>query len=239
VLLVAGKFDEAKTLALVAKNFGAIPRPTRTLPVFWTVEPTQDGERTFTVRRKGDVQVVALAYHVPSGLHDDSDAVGFAAYILGQAPTGRLHKAIVEKGMASQVFSYPMQGVAPGLQMFGAVVKPGDDINKVRDEMVRIIESFGDTPPEAGEISARARASPTRLKALANHESLSADVRVHRAGRLEALLPRAMSSTRSTPRACRPPRRNISAATIARWASSFPRTTRSAPRFRLRQRSRT
>ncbi|HSW83413.1 MAG TPA: pitrilysin family protein, partial [Usitatibacter sp.] len=152
VLLVAGKFDEAKTLALIAKNFGAIPKPTRTLPVFWTVEPTQDGERTFTVRRKGDVQVVAIAYHVPSGLHDDSDAVGFASYILGQAPTGRLHKAIVEKGMASQVFGYPMQGVAPGLQMFGAVVKPGDDINKVRDEMVRIIESFGDTPPEAGEI---------------------------------------------------------------------------------------
>jgi zinc protease len=57
VLLVAGKFDEAKTLALIAKDFGAIPKPTRTLPVFYTVEPTQDGERTFTVRRKGDVQV--------------------------------------------------------------------------------------------------------------------------------------------------------------------------------------
>jgi len=173
VLLVAGKFDEAKTLALVAKNFGAIPRPTRTLPVFWTVEPTQDGERTFTVRRKGDVQVVAIAYHVPSGLHDDSDAVGFAAYILGQAPTGRLHKAIVEKGMASQVFSYPMQGVAPGLQMFGAVVKPGDDINKVRDEMVRIIESFGDAPPEAGEIQRTRQSFANQAeKALANHESL-------------------------------------------------------------------
>ncbi len=177
VLLVAGKFDPAKTLALVAKNFGAIPRPTRTLPVFWTVEPTQDGDRTFTVRRKGDVQVVAIAYHVPSGLHDDSDAVGFASYILGQAPTGRLHKAIVEKGMASQVFGYPMQGVAPGLQMFGAVVKPGDDINKVRDEMVRIIESFGDAPPEVGEVQRTRQSFANQAeKALANHESLGVEL---------------------------------------------------------------
>ena len=32
VLVVAGKFDPARTLALVAKYFGAIPRPARTLP---------------------------------------------------------------------------------------------------------------------------------------------------------------------------------------------------------------
>ena len=32
VLLVAGQFDEAKTLALVNRIFGRIPKPTRTLP---------------------------------------------------------------------------------------------------------------------------------------------------------------------------------------------------------------
>jgi hypothetical protein len=42
VLLVAGKFDEAKALAMVAKAFAGIPKPKRTLPPFWTVEPTQD-----------------------------------------------------------------------------------------------------------------------------------------------------------------------------------------------------
>jgi len=34
VLLVAGRFDEAKTLAKINQTFGRIPRPTRTLPVF-------------------------------------------------------------------------------------------------------------------------------------------------------------------------------------------------------------
>ena len=36
VLIVAGKFDEAKTLGWIAKYFGAIPKPTRTLPRMYT-----------------------------------------------------------------------------------------------------------------------------------------------------------------------------------------------------------
>ena len=56
LLTIAGKFDEAQTLAQVAKLFGPIPRPTRTLEQTYTVEPTQDGERSITLRRVGDSQ---------------------------------------------------------------------------------------------------------------------------------------------------------------------------------------
>jgi zinc protease len=173
VLLVAGKFDEARTLALIAKDFGAIPRPARTLPAFWTVEPTQDGDREFTVRRKGDIQLIAIAYKVPSNLHADADAIGFSSNILAQVPTGRLHKAIVEKGLASQVFGYPLFGVDPGLQIFGAVLGKGQDPAPVRDEIVKIVESFGADPPTREEME-RTRTSFMNQteKALANHESL-------------------------------------------------------------------
>jgi zinc protease len=173
VLLVAGKFDEAKALALIARHFGAIPRPKRTLPPFWTVEPTQDGERTFSVRRKGDVQIVVIAYKVPSNLHLDADAIGFSSNILGQVPTGRLHKAIVEKGLASQVFGYPLFGVDPGIQMFGAVIGKGQPIEPVRDEIVKIVEGFGATPPTKEEMD-RTRLSFLNQaeKDLANHETI-------------------------------------------------------------------
>ena len=76
VLLVAGKFDEAKTLDLVNRIFGRIPKPTRPLPDFYTLEPTQDGERSVTLRRVGDVQALAAAYHVPSGTDPSSGAAG-------------------------------------------------------------------------------------------------------------------------------------------------------------------
>ncbi|MGZ9076042.1 MAG: M16 family metallopeptidase, partial [Burkholderiaceae bacterium] len=60
VLIVAGKFDEGRALGWIAQAFGKIPKPKRSLPAFWTVEPTHDGERTFTVRRAGEVQFVMI-----------------------------------------------------------------------------------------------------------------------------------------------------------------------------------
>ena len=51
MLVVAGKFDPAKTLAWVQESFEALPKPTRKLEPTYTEEPTQDGEREVTLRR--------------------------------------------------------------------------------------------------------------------------------------------------------------------------------------------
>jgi zinc protease len=152
VLLVAGKFDPAQTLAEIARDFGAIPKPKRVLPQFWTIEPTQDGERSFAVRRQGDVQIVALAYKVPGALHDDSDLLSFASDILGNAPAGRLHKLLVETGKASEVFSFAQTGYAPGLQFFGAVVPKEQPIEPVRAALTAAVESFAASPPTPEEL---------------------------------------------------------------------------------------
>lgn len=153
VLLVAGKFDPDATLAKIGRLFGTIPKPRRTLPAFWTVEPQQDGERSFAVRRQGDVQLVVLGYKVPSALHDDSDVMAFASSILGDVPTGRLHKQLVETGKASQVFSFGQTGYAPGLQMIGAVVKKGEPIEPLRAALTEAVEGFAATPPTEEEMA--------------------------------------------------------------------------------------
>ncbi|HEX6945523.1 MAG TPA: pitrilysin family protein, partial [Casimicrobiaceae bacterium] len=57
VLIVAGRFDPARTLELIATTFGPIPKPTRTLPKLYTLDPVQDGERSVTVRRVGSEKV--------------------------------------------------------------------------------------------------------------------------------------------------------------------------------------
>lgn len=152
VLLVAGKFDPAETLSMISSAFGAIPKPSRKLPVFWTVEPTQDGERGFNVRRKGDVQIVSVAYKVPSGLHPDSDAMAFASEILTDTPNGRLHKLLIETGKAAQVFDYGMIGYAPGLQMAGVVLKKDQPVEPIKEALIAAIEGFKNTPPTKDEI---------------------------------------------------------------------------------------
>src|SRR5215813_12087931 len=51
LLTIAGKFDEAQALKLVANAFDKIPKPTRSLEATYTIEPAQDGERDVTLRR--------------------------------------------------------------------------------------------------------------------------------------------------------------------------------------------
>jgi zinc protease len=152
VLLVAGKFDPAQAMKLIQQGFGQIAKPSRTLPAFWTVEPSQDGERSFTVRRQGDVQIVMLGYKIPASLHDDADALSFASDILGATPSGRLHKLLVEPGRASQVFSFGHTGYAPGLQFIGAVVKKDTPIEPVRDALIEAAEGLATKPPTTEEM---------------------------------------------------------------------------------------
>ena len=48
----------------------------------------------------------------------------------------------MEKGKAAQVFGFPMSGVDVGLHIFGAMVKKGDPVEPVRDEMIKHFSSF-------------------------------------------------------------------------------------------------
>src|SRR3984893_18128466 len=75
VLVIAGQFDPAKALALVAETVGTIPRPARTLDAGYTIEPVQDGERFVELRRVGSTPIVMAAWHGPALAHPDSAAI--------------------------------------------------------------------------------------------------------------------------------------------------------------------
>jgi zinc protease len=173
VLLLAGKFDPAKTLQLVSKYFGVIPKPTRTLPKLWTVEPTQDGERSFVVRRVGDLTVLALGYKIPSPLHADAQALSYAAFALADTPSGRLHKALVETGKAAQVATFRLSGMDGSLQIILAFVKKGDPVEPVQQEMLKQVEGLGANPPTAEEIErARVNFANAAERLMNDHENI-------------------------------------------------------------------
>ena len=173
VLVVAGKFDEAKALRWIASAFGKIPTPKRKLPDLWTVEPTNDGERQFTIRRKGEVQFVTVAYRLPSSLHPDTLAADFAVDILGDTPNGRLYKALVETGKAAQVFGFTRFTHDPGFVVFGAVVKKGEALEPVAQTLIEVIEgSLRKQPPSDDEIKRTRQQNATGFeRILANPQS--------------------------------------------------------------------
>lgn len=146
VLTVAGKFDEAKTLAMINEYFGVIPRPTRVLQPTYTVEPTQDGERHVTLRRTGDVQVTAAGYHIPAGAHPDYPAVNILADVLTNEPSGRLYKALVESKKASSVYGFAWALKDPGYAYFAAEVLKDKSLDDATKTMLDVFDNLKNNP---------------------------------------------------------------------------------------------
>jgi zinc protease len=157
VLLVAGKFDEAKTLELVNQYFAPVAKPSRTLQKVYTEDPTQDGERAVTVRRVGDTQLVAAGYHVPAGSHADTAAVSILMQVMADTPSGRMHKALVETKKASSVFNFPYIFGDPSLLIVGAEVRQEASLDAARETMLQVVEDVAKTPITKEEVE-RARA---------------------------------------------------------------------------------
>ncbi len=161
VLLVAGKIDEAKTLAMVADYFGKLPKPDRVLSKTYTDEPTQDGERSVTVRRVGDVQLVAAGYHVAGSSHADTAAVNALLQIMTEQPAGRLHKALVESKKAAAVFGFPYIFGEPSLFLVGAQLRQEQSLDEARDIMLKVLEDIAKNPVTKDEVE---RAKTNLLK---------------------------------------------------------------------------
>ena len=157
VMVIAGKFDEAKTLNLVNKYFSPIPKPTRVLYKFYTDEPTQDGERQVTVRRVGDTQLVFAGYHVPPGAHADNSAMNVLSVVLSDTPSGRLHKSLVETKKASSTFGFGFQSKEPTFHIFGAQMRKEDSVDDAQNILVQTIETTATNAITAEEVE-RAKA---------------------------------------------------------------------------------
>ena len=152
VLLVAGKFDEAKTLDLIVQKFGIVPKPTREISKSYTLDPIQDGERSVTLKRVGDLQLAMTAYHIPSGSHPDYPAIEVLANILGTEPSGRLYKALVDTKKASSSGAFSFQWKEPGLLLTYAEVLKESSLEDAKAAMLKALDEVATTTPTKEEV---------------------------------------------------------------------------------------
>jgi zinc protease len=142
ILIIAGKFDPAAALADVNATFGALPRPTRTLPPTYTVEPVQDGERAVTLRRTGDVRVLMSLYHSVAGADPDHAVFDALADVLTREPTGRLYQALVAPGLASEVWAQQYLFRDPAYLLIGVKAKDAKAVAPARAALLATVEGF-------------------------------------------------------------------------------------------------
>jgi len=156
-LIVSGKFDPEKVLRWIAADFRAIPKPVRKLPKQYTLDPVQDGERSVTLRRVGGVPLIFVGYHVPPGPSPDFAAIDLLNLVMGDTPSGRLHKRLTEKQLAAATYAFAEGLAEPGFTLFGAQLAPGQDVDKARAAMLETLESVA-TEPITDEEFKRAQA---------------------------------------------------------------------------------
>jgi zinc protease len=155
-LIVSGKFDPARVLALVQKHFAPIPRPKRTLPKLYTLEATQDGERAITLRRVGGTPQLMAGYHGVPGAHPDQAAAELLTLVMGATPAGRLHKRLTEARLAAETWAWTPTLHDPGFVSFGASLAPGQDLPAAQAALLATLEGVAQAPITSEELE-RAR----------------------------------------------------------------------------------
>jgi zinc protease len=146
VLIVAGNFDETKTLADIERVFGVIPKPTRVLPPLYTVEPVQDGERDVTLRRTGGQRVLIEAFHIPADAQADSAALGLLTDLVNERPSGRLYKDLIATKIAVQASANASSMHDPGYLMVTVVLPKDGDLAIARAALDKLLAGLATEP---------------------------------------------------------------------------------------------
>ncbi|CAN5365605.1 pitrilysin family protein [soil metagenome] len=173
MMIIAGKFDEAKALAMIQKYWGPLKNPAEPLSKTYTEEPAQDGERIVTLRRVGTVGAAGVAYHTPAASHPDFPAVQVLANILTDEPNGRLYKALIEPKLASSVQGLAFNWHDPGLLMVGVQADP-DKTDVARDKLIEVMETLANAPATSVEVErAKRQLVQQRERQLANSQGFA------------------------------------------------------------------
>ena len=173
-LIISGKFDETKALAMIAETVGSLPRPDRVLPTPYTTEPTQEGEREVILRRVGSSQEILAVYHIPSALHPDLAALQVLAQVLGAPQTGRLYKDLVDGKKAVSTYMYASGMHDPGYILAYVQLKPEQPIDDAAQTLLKGIEGIAANPPTQEEVDrARTRILKNTELAMTNSQSVA------------------------------------------------------------------
>ncbi|MGE5176968.1 MAG: M16 family metallopeptidase [Hyphomicrobiales bacterium] len=151
-VVVVGDVDRNAALAMVKKYFGPIPRGVDPPPMT-IVEPPQQGERRFKIRKPGDTSYLMLAYRNPALTDPDNYALDVLSIILGHGRTSRLYRALVEKKLATDVDVSNETAADPFLFVAQATVATGATLPQVEAALEAELDRAKTEPVTAEELA--------------------------------------------------------------------------------------
>ena len=161
IVVVAGDVKVDEVYSVVEKEFAHI-KNTSDIKNSHMVEPVQDGAKRVEVAKDSEVEMVAIAYHIPDFRHKDQVALSAISELMSSGKSSRLQSKIIdEKRVANSVYAYSMDLKQPGIFLFMAICNPGIKAEDVEKEILKEIEKVknGDiSKEELQKIKTNARA---------------------------------------------------------------------------------
>jgi predicted Zn-dependent peptidase len=141
VVVVAGDISQQTVFEHVEKHFKDVLN-TKVIPEnIHTIEPKQDGQRRAVIYKDSQVQMLAMAYHIPNFEHEDQVALSALSELFSNGKSSLLQKRLVdEKQLVNSVYAYNLELQDPGVFLFMAVCNPNVKAKEVEKEILKIVE---------------------------------------------------------------------------------------------------
>jgi zinc protease len=184
VLYIVGDIDPKKTLALVKKYYGNIPRGPAPAKVL-NAEPEQKGERRALVRHPAQSPALMLGFRGPSAREDDTFTLDVAQYVLTKGEGSRLVRSLVyEQKLCVSIMLDWSWRIDPGTILFYLELKPDSDPQKVEAALYAELEKLA----RDGVTERELQKAQNNLRSDHMRELATNNGRAHALGHYEALL---------------------------------------------------
>lgn len=151
VAVLVGDFRSPDAIRLIREYFERLPAGP-TPPQVYTKEEVQLGERRVVLNRRGETNLVMMAFHIPGVQSPDLASLLVTDTILSSGVTDRLHQALVETQLATSVGAWTSVQRDPSLFWVSATIRPGVSHEAVETALWAELEKLKNQPVTAKEL---------------------------------------------------------------------------------------
>ncbi|WP_419767033.1 M16 family metallopeptidase [Arcobacter sp.] len=143
IVVLAGDISKDDAFKSVKKYFKDIKNKKDIPSKVYTVEPKQDGAKRIIINKDSQVQMLAMAYHIPNFENKDQIALSALSELLSSGKSSILEKRLIdEKRLVNSVYAYNIELKDPGLFIFMATCNEGVKAQDVEKEILEIIKEI-------------------------------------------------------------------------------------------------
>lgn len=163
-LVLAGDFDEGKTLLLIEKYFGGLPKKPRPR-VEHPVTPPLKAAISLKVEESVDLERVTLSWLTPPAFTADESALSIATEILAGGKASRLYQElVVKRKLASDVSAYVDANALCSEVEVSAMVASKAKAADVEHAISAVLDDLAQHGPNAAELDRAKKGMEVELK---------------------------------------------------------------------------